>query len=72
MNDIEKDLYDCISDNNYLGFFNLLNNFENVDVRDEYGNTPLMMAAYMNRVIFIAELLKRGADPNLYENEVYN
>ncbi len=41
---------------------------ENLDVQDEKGFTPLIIAAYNNRPEAVAALLEAGADPNATDN----
>ena len=65
-------LFDPIIQNNYDEFLVALDKFEDVDVRDNLNQTPLMAAAYHNRKEMVEGLLLKGANPNLYSDDGYN
>ncbi|XP_078382491.1 uncharacterized protein LOC144665187 isoform X1 [Oculina patagonica] len=43
-----------------------------IDSRDDHGRTPLMVAAYSDKLQNVEYLLARGADPSLEDNDGWN
>ncbi len=58
-------LREVIRDGNTHELADLTSNRENIDARDEDGQTPLMLAAQVGGTESVRLLLERGADPNI-------
>ncbi len=63
-NSLEEVVLDCVQENNLKDIENYANNGFDLDTRDKYGKTPLLIAAEMGYNSIAECLLKYGADPN--------
>ena len=57
---------------NYYKIFDLLvNNIDNVDIRERNGFTPLVFATEINDTYLVKRLLEKGANPDYYTDQNY-
>lgn len=68
MNEITQALFAAARQGNVPVLQEIFPLIDNVDVRDERGFTPLIIAAYNNQPGAVAALLDAGADPNLADS----
>lgn len=68
--DFESSAYKkAIEEKNFDSIHFFVNNGANVDVRNQDGQTPLMLAILENKLDSVRFLLDHGADPNLHAND---
>ncbi|CAM9647184.1 unnamed protein product [Lampetra planeri] len=66
---LPQGLLACVEENNVAGLLVLLESCSSVDERNEIGQTVLMLAAEQGSLEIVQELLKRGANCNLEDDD---
>jgi hypothetical protein len=65
----EDNIWIAASDGNVEKVLHFIGSSPTVDIPDENGYTPLMAASSYGKLDLVSELLKRGANPNLQDND---
>jgi hypothetical protein len=68
LKEIKMNLIDSIEICDYKVFFRLINRGADLNMRNKYAETPLILAAATERVEFVRELLSHNADPEAADN----
>ncbi|XP_075926226.1 kinase D-interacting substrate of 220 kDa [Petromyzon marinus] len=66
---LPQGLLACVEENNVAGLLVLLESCSSIDERNEIGQTVLMLAAEQGSLEIVQELLKRGANCNLEDDD---